>query len=85
MGLQLRSSGLRARSRFTGHAGNAEAVHGQLCKSLALYREKLAEVKRGEKPNLPNTNFDTGEPARPGAYRLADDAAAELSKILAAN
>jgi len=53
-------------------------------KSLALYREKLAEVKRGEKPSLPNTNFDTGEPARPGAYRLADDAAAELSKILAA-
>jgi hypothetical protein len=52
--------------------------------TLALYKEKLAEVKRGEKPNLPNTNFDTGEPARPGAYRLADDAAAKLSKILGA-
>jgi hypothetical protein len=51
--------------------------------AIVLYREKLAELKRGEKPDLPNTNFDTGEPARPGAYRLADEAAAKLSKILA--
>ncbi len=53
-------------------------------KSLAIYKEKLAEVKRNEKPGLPNTNFDTGEPARPGAYRLADEAAAKLAKALAA-
>jgi len=52
--------------------------------ALVLYREKLAQVKRGEKPDLPNTNLDTGEPLRPGAYRLADEAAAKLSKILAA-
>jgi hypothetical protein len=50
---------------------------------LALYKGKLAEIKRGEKPDLPNTNFDTGEPARPGTYRLADDAAAKLAKLLA--
>jgi len=53
-------------------------------RTLAIYKEKLAAVKRGEKPDLPNTNFDTGELARPGAYRLADDAAAKLSKIVAA-
>jgi Zinc dependent phospholipase C len=52
-------------------------------KSLALYKEKLATVKRGEKSNLPNTNFDTGEPALPGTYRLEDAAAAKLSQIVA--
>ena len=50
--------------------------------ALALYKEKLAEVGRNGKPDLPNTNFDTGEPARPGTYRLADDAAAALQKLL---
>ncbi|HZL56684.1 MAG TPA: zinc dependent phospholipase C family protein [Bryobacteraceae bacterium] len=53
-------------------------------KTLALYKQKLAEVKRGEKPDLPNTNFDTGEPSRPGVYRLADEASAKLAKVLAA-
>lgn len=41
------------------------------------YREKLSEIKAG-RPVLPNENLDTGEPEKPGAYRLADTACARL-------
>ena len=51
-------------------------------KTLATYKEKLAEVKRGETPALPDTNFDTGAPARAGQYRLADEASAKLLVML---
>ena len=46
--------------------------------TLALYREKLAEVKKGGKPVLVNDNFDIGQPARYGKYRLADEACGKL-------
>jgi len=47
-------------------------------RTLAVYRSKLNEVRRGEKISLPNTNFDTGGPSKAGTYRLADEAVAKL-------
>jgi len=45
--------------------------------TLDQYRRLLAAHGQGQL-KLPNTNFDTGEPTKPGAYRLADDAYATL-------
>ena len=45
--------------------------------TLAEYRRLLAAQEAGH-PDLPNDNFDTGEPVKAGAYRLADNAYAEL-------
>ena len=45
--------------------------------TLAQYRSLLALQSQG-KLQLPNDNFDTGEPVRPSKYRLADAAYAEL-------
>jgi hypothetical protein len=51
-------------------------------KSLGIYRRLLAQTGSGQL-QLANTNFDTGEPTRPAAYKLADDAYAELALKLA--
>ena len=45
--------------------------------TLAQYRTLLAAQDRGVL-KLPNQNFDTGEPIKPGKYRLADAAYAKL-------
>jgi hypothetical protein len=45
--------------------------------TLDQYRSLLAAHGRGAL-KLPNENFDTGEPVKPGAYRLADIAYAQL-------
>jgi hypothetical protein len=45
--------------------------------TLAHYRTLLAALDQGVL-KLPNQNFDTGEPIKPGKYRLADDAYAKL-------
>jgi hypothetical protein len=45
--------------------------------TLAQYRTLLAAQDRGVL-KLPNRNFDTGEPIKPGKYRLADAAYAKL-------
>jgi hypothetical protein len=45
--------------------------------TLTAYRTLLAAQGRGELM-LPNINFDTGEPVKPGTYRLADAAYAKL-------
>lgn len=45
--------------------------------TLDRYRCLLAEHREGEL-HLPNQNFDTGEPIKPGAYPLADHAYAKL-------
>jgi hypothetical protein len=45
--------------------------------TLAQYRTLLAAQGRGAL-KLPNLNFDTGEPVKPGTYRLADAAYAKL-------
>jgi hypothetical protein len=50
--------------------------------TLDRYRELLKQASIGE-PNLPNDNFDTGEPSEPGKYRLNDDAHAKLLNALA--
>jgi Zinc dependent phospholipase C len=50
--------------------------------TMVRYRELLAEVPAG-RPNLPNDNFDTGEPAGPGQYRLDDETQAKLLNWLA--
>ena len=47
-------------------------------KTLADYRAALATVRAGKLPDLPDKNFDTGEPARYGQYRLADEACDHL-------
>jgi Zinc dependent phospholipase C len=45
--------------------------------TLTQYRTLLAAQGRGAL-KLPNLNFDTGEPVKPGSYRLADAAYAKL-------
>ena len=51
-------------------------------KALDDYRGLLANV--GQTPlHLPNMNFDTGEPAQPAKYKLADNAYAQLAVKLA--
>jgi hypothetical protein len=51
-------------------------------KALDDYRGLLAEVGKGQL-RLANMNFDTGEPAKPATYKLADDAYAKLAVKLA--
>jgi hypothetical protein len=50
--------------------------------TLARYRALLAQARTG-KFDLPNTDFDTGRPARAGEYKLADETYAELLEKLA--
>jgi len=45
--------------------------------TLDRYRCFLAQLREGEL-RLPNENFDTGEPIKPGAYPLTDHAYAKL-------
>jgi hypothetical protein len=52
-------------------------------KALDFYKSKLAEVRAKGKPDLPNTNFDTGEAPRAGTYQLADKACGDLLAKLA--
>jgi zinc dependent phospholipase C len=50
--------------------------------TLNGYRGLLSQARTG-KLNLPNKNFDTGEPTRAGAYELADETYAKLLNQLA--
>ncbi len=50
--------------------------------SIDRYRELLGEVK-ANRLQLPNENFDTGEPTEAGHYKLTDDAYAKLLDKLA--
>jgi hypothetical protein len=50
--------------------------------SRTRYTALLREVRTG-RPQLPNTNFDTGRAARAGDYALADDTYAEWLETLA--
>jgi hypothetical protein len=51
-------------------------------RTLAEYRRLLADAGAGRLA-LPNRDFDTGLPTRPGEYRLADEAYAQLARKLA--
>ena len=51
-------------------------------KTLTLYRGLLAQAGAGGL-QLVNTNFDTGKPTEPAAYKLADNAYAKLAIELA--
>jgi len=51
--------------------------------SLARYRRLLGEVAAGRRPDLPNENFDTGDLAGPGKYKLTDETQAKLLDDLA--
>jgi Zinc dependent phospholipase C len=51
-------------------------------KTLDMYRKLLAQAGSGQL-RLVNTNFDTGQPTNPAAYKLADDAYAKLALKLA--
>lgn len=51
-------------------------------KTLTVYRGLLAKVGTGGL-QLANTNFDTGKPTEPAAYKLADNAYAKLAIDLA--
>jgi hypothetical protein len=55
---------------------------GSFVQTLALYREKLKELRATGRIRLENTNFDTGGPEKVGAYRLADGAAEKLIEQL---
>ncbi len=50
--------------------------------TLDRYRQLLSQVGSSQ-PDLPNDNFDTGEIARPGQYRLNDETQAKLLDALA--
>src|ERR1017187_4466972 len=50
--------------------------------TLDRYRKLLGQVGAGQ-PDLPNYNFDTGEVAGPGKYRLNHETPAELLDALA--
>jgi Zinc dependent phospholipase C len=47
------------------------------------YKAKLALLQDGQALSLPNLDFDTGEPTKPGEYRLADNTYAKLLGKLA--
>jgi hypothetical protein len=47
-------------------------------RSLAVYQETLAEIRKGSVPLLANDNFDTGKVAEFGTYRMADEACGKL-------
>ena len=51
-------------------------------RTLTEYRRLLADTGAG-RLSLPNRDFDTGQPTRPGEYRLADEAYAKLARELA--
>ncbi len=50
--------------------------------TLSRYRKLLAQVAAGH-PDVPDYNFDTGEPTAPGKYRLSDETHAKLLGELA--
>ena len=50
--------------------------------TLSEYQQKLARVKSGELPDLPDYNFDTGEPSAFGRYGMADEAVEKLLEKL---
>jgi hypothetical protein len=54
-----------------------------LDKTIARYKEELAALRQGSDIDLPNINFDTGEPTRAGQYKLTDDSYAYLVDKLA--
>jgi hypothetical protein len=54
-------------------------------KVLALYRDKLAEVRARGTPQLENRNFDTGRAAHFGEYWRADEACEKLLIRLSEN
>jgi hypothetical protein len=51
-------------------------------RTIDEYRGFLKQVGAGQL-TLPNRDFDTGQPTRPGEYRLADDAFSKLAMELA--
>ena len=52
--------------------------------TLQHYEERLTEVGAG-KLKLPNRNLDTGQLAKPGDYRMADEAEKKLQEKLSAS
>ena len=51
-------------------------------RTMTEYRRLLTDAGAG-RLSLPNQDFDTGQPTRPGEYRLADEAYAKLVRKLA--
>ena len=51
-------------------------------RTMTEYRRLLADAGAG-RLTLPNRDFDTGQPTKPGEYRLADAAYAKLAQKLA--
>src|SRR5438477_10394139 len=58
-------------------ARDRDDVMKSVNETLTHYRTLLAAQGRGDL-KLPNLNFDTGDPIKPGTYRLADSAYAKL-------
>ncbi|HTW23973.1 MAG TPA: zinc dependent phospholipase C family protein [Candidatus Baltobacteraceae bacterium] len=53
--------------------------------ALDHYRKLLDAIDAGQKPEVPNDNFDTGAVTGPGEYRLNDETQAKLLDALAGN
>jgi Zinc dependent phospholipase C len=69
---------LRALTFHTPTPASQKLFMDSFTKSLKLYQEQLGSIGAHTAFTLANTNFDTGEPSRFGAYRMADDACAKL-------
>ena len=68
--------------KFKAPTPEAERLfNDSLNETRRRYGERLADVRDG-RLHLTNTNFDTGRPARPGEYTLADKTGEELADRL---
>ncbi len=53
-------------------------------RTVDSYDAQLASLQHGRLPSLPNLDFDTGKPTKPGEYELADETYAKLVDKLSA-
>jgi zinc dependent phospholipase C len=67
---------------FKAPTPEAEALFVDSFRDARARYARALEAVRAGRLDLPNTNFDTGRPARPGEYSLADETVAELQKRL---
>jgi hypothetical protein len=68
---------------FKAPSSDAVALFDEsIRRTVTAYENYIADAAAG-RLRLPNRNLDTGLPARPAAYRMADDTYADLAEALA--